>query len=41
MQSIPRILFEQVYIFVSYDVVPLFINVPLDRTINIMSERTY
>ena len=41
IQNISLTLFEQGYVFVSFDVVSLFTNVPLDRTIKIILKRSY
>ena len=41
IRSIPLELFEQGYKFVSFDVVSLFTNVPLEHTIKIIVERIY
>ena len=41
IQNISPTLFEQGYVFVSFDVVSLFTNVPLDRTIKIILKRIY
>ena len=41
IRSIPKELFEEGYNFVSFDVVSLFTNVPLNRTINIIFNRVY
>ena len=41
IQNISPTLFEQGYVFVSFDVVSLFTNVLLDRTIKIILKRTY
>ena len=40
-QNISPTLFEQGYVFVSFDVVSLFTNVPLHRTIMIILKRIY
>ena len=41
IQNISPTLFEQGYVFVSFDVVSLFTNVSLDRTIKIILKRIY
>ena len=41
IKSIPKELFSEGYRLVSFDVVSLFTNVPLDRTINIILKRIY
>ena len=41
IQNISLTLFEQGYVFVSFDVVSLFSNVPLDRTIKTILKRSY
>ena len=39
--NIPTQLFDNGYIFASFDVSSLFINVPLNRTVNIILDRVY
>ncbi|XP_066926566.1 uncharacterized protein [Clytia hemisphaerica] len=41
IRNIPNELFEQGYVLVSFDVVSLFTNVPLQRTIKIILDRVY
>ena len=41
IRNIPTELFDQGYVFVSFDVVSLFTNVPLQRTTNIILNRVY
>ena len=41
INSIPKNLFLEGYQFVSFDVVSLFTNVPLTKTVNIILERVY
>ena len=41
IQNISSTLFEQGYVFVSFDVVSLFANVSLDRTIKIILKKIY
>ena len=41
IHQIPENLFEQGYQYVSFDVVSLFTNVPLKRTVNIILKRVY
>ena len=41
IKNIPQELFDQGYRFVSFDVVSLFTNVPLQKTINIVLKKVY
>ena len=41
IKNIPQELFDQGYIFVSFDVVSLFTNVPLQKTIDIILKKVY
>ena len=41
IQNIPNTLFQQGYVSVSFDVVSLFTNVPLNKTIKIILKRIY
>ena len=41
IKSVPSEMFEERYQFVSFDVEPLFTNVPLNKTINIILDRIY
>ena len=41
IRNIPKNLFDQGYVFVSFDVTSLFTNVPLTRTINVILNRVY
>ena len=41
IQKIPRYLFDSGYKFVSFDVISLFTNLPLAKTIDIILKRVY
>ena len=41
VNSIPTDLFEEEYVYVSFDVESLFTNVPLDKTVDIIIDRVY
>ena len=41
IKNIPQELFDQGYIFVSFDVVSLFTNVPLQKTIDVILKKVY
>ena len=41
IRNIPKELYDDGYAFVSFDVVSLFTNVPLERTINVIMNRIY
>ena len=41
IQYVPHILYEQGYVFASFDILSLFTNCPLGRTIKIILKRIY
>ena len=41
IDNVPPQLFDNGYIFASFDVTSLFTNVPLNRTVNIILDRVY